>query len=166
MAERIQEALDQLHIKYKTKEVTGPDKQKVTVWILTHGSLKLVVFRNLTDQYILRYQILLKPEDVEAFSKQSDGIRNDILGILTRESLDGRSGYTLIWDDKKRFSGIAIDQQIMLRDTGAHTLQRFIDGIQELVVLGMRCNVVLHKAFGLKSDNAITFSSQPGMMFG
>ncbi len=63
---------------------------------------------------------------------------------------EGRSGFLLQLDETKKppeVRRISLEQKIVIQNERPETVQRVADGIQELVVTAIRCQLVLGQAF-------------------
>ncbi len=100
-----------------------------------------------------------------ALAEKDENTQQLLLGILRREMLEGRSGFVFRFteDEPPKLKTVGVEQKLIVEDETPETTQRLADGIQELVVVGIRCQQVLGQAF-----SASRASSTPthDVMFG
>lgn len=94
----------------------------------------------------LMLQIDIDPKDAALLGKQPPEIQRDLIAILRREMLEGRTGYELNTPDGKLL-GIRLSQNLIISDENS-SAQRLLDAIQEIIVVTCRCLEVLGQSFG------------------
>lgn len=97
------------------------------VWAIPRGeTVDLVYPFYLTDDEVARFEDL-DPEELD-----------QLLDGLEMVLLVGRSAYDLIFDKHDRFVGFTMTQTFVPDPGDPHARQRLADGIQELIVSGLR----------------------------
>lgn len=131
------------------KAISSDGKERPFL-LTTHGGEHQVILVPTEDgkHADVLIEILLHEDDVALLGKQSQQVKRQLMAILRREMLEGRSGYAFVPHptDKLLFLGIRISQSILLDDS-TQGLQRLMDAKQEVVVVAMRCVLVLGHVF-------------------
>jgi len=135
-----------------TSEITAKDAKGSDVQLLqiAHKPYNLLVFDR-GGYYELSFVWDIDEKDAALLAQQSKEIQERLFLVLRREILEGRTGFEFRYDQTKTppwLLRIVMVQRIVIRDESPTTLQRFADGIQEVVVVGVRCQDVLMRAFG------------------
>lgn len=136
---------------HKVQEDVAKDAKgnALKVLVIHHGTHRIVAF-DAKKYAVLMYPMDIAPEDAALLAKQPEETQTRLLTILKREMLEGRSGFGLIFDEKKKppeLRQIRVEQRVLVEDGRPETVQRFADAIQEIVVVAVRCQIVLGQAF-------------------
>lgn len=163
--ERLRTIATKLDMAVRDYPLQDDQGRQVPSLLLKHGSHDLLAIDN--GEYVLiMYPIKLKPEHTAALARQSAEIRSRLFAILRREMMEGRSGYRLEYEDppaNTRLLGISVEQKVVIADTDPVTMQRVADGVQELVLIGIRGGSVLAKTFAVQAAAAPSSDYHPNM---
>jgi len=151
MSEKLQQVLETLG--YKVSKGSAQDDKGRAIPLLTfkHGVHQLVAFEE-DNGVQIAYPMDIRPEDTALLEKQPDEIMGQLFSILKREVLEGRTAYVMATTETenpkkwKALKQIRVSQKVIVADTEPHTLQRVADGIQEIVVVAVRCQLVMGEA--------------------
>lgn len=91
----------------------------------------------------LVYPFYLPEEDVGRFEDLDEDELEAVLTSLEMLLLEGRSAYELHFDADGAFTGFSLSQALVPDPDDPGIVQRLADGVQELVVLGMRGAIFL-----------------------
>ena len=145
---------------------------KLPIVVIKHGVRGIILAADPAPLLRLVYAIDFDEKDGKLFLSVPDDQRTRFFHGLRRELLEGRSAYRLTFDDNKnptRLIEVSIEQRLVITDESSATIQRFLDGMQELVTLGVRAEQILLGALrGLSvagSSSGTTSSVAPDGMY-
>ncbi len=167
MLEEIHRTAVLLGNRVDKREARDPDENPIDILVIHHGTHSLIAIDSGT--YVtLTYQIDIPEKDAQLLSETHEDIQRRLVAILKREMLEGRSGYRFEWseDDPPLLRRIRIDQKLLIVKNDPQSAQRLADGIQELVVVGIRSIEVLGQAFSDVRFAASTSSAPADYMYG
>ncbi len=162
--EILQRLAERLGNQVETRTAPGAEGGEFEYRVIHHGGHEVAA----VDQgaYVtLAYVLNIDEDDAAALAEKDENTQQLLFSILSREMLEGRSGYIFRFteDEPPRLQAVGAEQKLIVDDETPETTQRLADGIQELVVVGIRCQQVLGQAF-----SASRASSTPtaDVMFG
>ncbi len=147
--EHLKRIAKRLDLKPQVAEGVDDKGNKVPLLILEHGTHKLLAIES-EGYTLVFYSLEVKREDGALLAREPPEIQQTLFSIVKRELAEGRSGYRLVFDETRKppeLREIRVEQKIILRDEQPATIQRVADGVQELVVVAIRCILVLGQAF-------------------
>ncbi len=156
-------------LELATEELKAQDKdgKEIVLLLIKHGPHGVLAFqkKGFTE---LAYIMDLPPEDSKRLAELPPEAQQELLAIMKREMMEGRSGFEMAFDETKmppQLRRISIVQRVIIEDRRPETVQRVADGIQELVVVGSRCNAVLGQVFqNIRTTGETTAKTyHPGM---
>ena len=167
MFERLSKIARKLDLKPEPGEAVDDKGRKIPILVLTHGTHKIIAIEHPAYTYLV-YSLDVLPADAALLAQQPPEIQQTLFSIVKREMAEGRSGYFIQFDESKdppELQQIRIEQKLVIRDEQPWTVQRVADGVQELVVAGIRCILVLGQAFADVKTAAQTSARvfHPGM---
>ena len=141
------------------KSVAHENGKKVDCVVLRHGPYPVVAFDR--GSFVQLAVIIEIPEkDSELLAKQPTDITDRLFTVLKAAMLQGRTGFN--WKvDGKKLKQIMIEQRIIVAPDRQESIQRLLDGIQELVVIGVRVSMILGEAFSGPRDTGKTSAPPP-----
>lgn len=141
------------------KGVAKEDGRRIDFVLLHHGPHPVFAFDRGT--YVQLAVIMdLDPKDSNLLAKQPKGIRDRLFTLLKVAMLQGRTGYNMALDGEK-LKRIILEQRVVVAPNRQESIQRLLDGMQELVVLGVRCRMILGEAFSSVRETSTTSASPP-----
>ena len=147
MLEQLRRAASALDVPVEDAEGEVEPGKTAKVLVLKHGK------HNLTGIDKKRYVFLLYPMDIGSedgalLARQPPDLLERLYLIVKPEMAEGRTAYALIFGEKepKVLQQIRVEQKIVVADNRPETVQRLADGIQEVVVAAVRCQLVLGQA--------------------
>lgn len=142
-------------------EAEAENGSKTAILLLKHGNHALVAIPN-GRHFVFQYRMDIPPDAQAMLGKMPAAKYQELMLILRREILVGRSGYVTEVVPKTKppiLSHLRIEQRIIIEDTTPPTTQRVLDGIQELVTLGVRARQLL--GVSLQAASQDTTAAQP-----
>lgn len=145
---RLREILEALG--YTVEESSGQDDTGRAFPLLAfrHGAHQLIAYEEKGGIQLV-YPMDVRPEDTTLLEQEPDEIINELLSILKREMLEGRTAYALATTEPgnpkkwKAVKQIRVSQKVVVQGKDPYTVQRILDAIQEIVVVAVRCQLVL-----------------------
>ncbi|HLQ41963.1 MAG TPA: hypothetical protein VK189_03820 [Thermoplasmata archaeon] len=149
MFENLKRIAKKLELKPERAEAEDEKGKKIPILALHHGTHNLFAIEQ-AGYTLIVYPMDVDPKDAALLAKEPPEIQQTLFAILKREMAEGRSGFLLQLDETKKppeVRRISLEQKIVIQNERPETVQRVADGIQELVVTAIRCQLVLGQAF-------------------
>jgi len=164
MIEEVEKAAKILGIGYEWKEAPGTDGKQVRFLLLNFGVGYKIACTEGQNSVLLETAILMKREDAEAIAIDANRQKR-LLRVLKLELLTGRTGYRFE-TEKDQLRAIVLSQRLILSADSESGLQRFWDGLQELVIMAARCLELLGAVLGdMRTAPPLKQTTSPEMMY-
>jgi hypothetical protein len=164
MIEEVEKAAKILGMGYEWKEGPGTDGKQVRFLLLNFGFGYKIACSEGQNSVILETAVMIKPEDAEAIAIDANRQKR-LLRVLKLELLNGRTGYRFEME-KDQLRAIVLSQRLILLSDRESGLQRFWDGLQELVIMVARCLELLGAVLGdMRTAPPLKQSTSPEMMY-
>ncbi len=146
----------------------NPQGEEQDILVILHGD-KSILARQDGEHLVLFVQINMADEWKAKIKTIPDDTRkmilNQVMSILLMSKNTGFAMHPIPVKDIKDLSFFTLEQILILKETEISTINRFSDGIQELVSLTLHTMIILNTIMPYQSEPVTSTPSSPDGMY-